>query len=208
MTPFKNALLPAAGLLVALSLASCATTPTPPSAHTQAQALEANRVQAERLIAQAQVQVSNGQIEDAINLYKQAVSLYPQDAFAWYNLGVLCSRQKRLSESAEAWNMAATLDAKDPRAYFALGLQVQDLGWLSDAADFYNRALDRDPNYLPALKKSVQVDQLTENYGDVTLERIRRALLQETDPTWVEYLRRMQSKTQERVARSGGNTGH
>jgi tetratricopeptide (TPR) repeat protein len=188
-------------------MASCATS-TPPTAHTQAQALEENRLQAERLIAQAQVQINNGQIEDAINLYKQSVSLYPQDAFAWYNLGVLCSRQKRFAESAEAWNMATTLDAKDPRAYFALGLQVQELGWLSDASEFYNRALDRDPNYLPALKKSVQVDQLTDSYKDVTLERIRRALLQETDPAWVDYLRRMQLKTQERVARSGGNTGH
>lgn len=206
MNLFKNALLPAASLVAALSMASCASS-TPPAPHTQAQEIEENRRQAERLIAQAQVQINNGQIDDAINLYKQSVSLYSQDAFVWYNLGVLCSRQKRFAESAEAWNMASTLDAKDPRAYFALGMQVQDLGWLSDASDFYSRALDRDPNYLPALKKSVQVDQLTDSYTDVTLERIRRALLQETDPVWVDYLRRMQLKTQERVARSGGNTG-
>ncbi len=204
MTLYTRLLLgPAAGLILALG--ACASTPPAPA--NAAQALEERRLQSERLIAKAVEYTANNQIDDAINLYKQAVTLYPQDAFAWYNLGVLCSRQKRLAESAEAWNMAASLDAKDPRAYFALGLQVQQLGWLPDAADFYTRALERDPNYLPALKKSVEVDQLRDSYSDVTLERIRKALLQETDPKWGEYLHRMLLKTQERVARTGGNTG-
>lgn len=169
--------------------------------------VDAKRVQADKLIAKAQELTAAGQDYDAINVYKEAVTLYPGNAFAWYNLGVLCSRHNRLRESAEAWQVAADLEPVDPRAYTAIGLQYQEQGWLVDAGRYYNRALERDPNYLPALKKSIEVDQLSDNYTDVTLDRIRKALQQETDPKWVEYLRRMQLKTLERVSRAGGSTG-
>lgn len=201
----KRLAQPVAGLLVAVALGAC--TGAPHSEQTAAQAAESNRVKSEQLIAKAQEYTAVGQFDDAINLYKESVLLYPQQPYAWYNLGVLCNRQKRLGESAEAWQMAATIDATDPRPHFALGLQVQELGWLDDAAEFYSQSLHRDPNFLPALKKAVEVDQLKGVYTDVTLDRIRRALPQETDPKWVVFLRQTQLKTQERVSRAGGNTG-
>lgn len=165
------------------------------------------RAEAHRLVMTAQEQSRAGAEREAIETYKQSVLLYGGDAFAWYNLGVLLKRQGRLAESSEAWRMAADADPTDPRALTALGLQLQELGWLSDAAEHYRRALERDPSYLPALKKAVEVDQLSDRYTDTTLENVRRALLQEQDPQWVEFLRRVQGKALERVGRAGGNTG-
>lgn len=205
MTLANRLLKPVAGALLAATLAACSGAPT--NTQTNAQIVEDNRVRADNLIARAQEFAAGGHYDEAINLYKESVLLYPQQPAAWYNLGVLCSRQKRLAESSEAWVMAASIDATDPRPLFALGLQKQNLGWLDDAADLYSRALERDPNHLDSLRKSVEVDQLKGRYTDVTLDRIRRAQLQETDPEWGRFFRETLLKTQERVSRSGGNTG-
>ncbi|HYC99951.1 MAG TPA: tetratricopeptide repeat protein [Phycisphaerales bacterium] len=199
-------LLLSAAISFAAALGACASDPPQPA--SPAQALEEQRARAHAHILKAEEYVARGQIEDAISLYKQAVLLDSRRFDAWYNLGALCNQQRRFPEAVEAWRYAADLEPADPRAYTALGLQYQDLGFLSDAAACYGRALERDPNYLPALKKSIEVDQLTDSYSDVTLARLRRAIPQETDAKWGEYLQRMLLKTQERVSRAGGSTGH
>jgi tetratricopeptide (TPR) repeat protein len=201
----KRLVTTAAGFSLAVALAACAGTPTAPPL-TDAQVVENNRIRSEQLVAQAQELVANNQIKQAI-VYKEAISLYSKRFSDWYNLGILCNREMRYAEAVEAWRIAADMGPQDPRPYFALGLQYQEVGRYGDAADCYNRSLEIQPDYLPALKKSVEIDQFHDRYTDVTLQRIRTALLLETDPKWVEYLRRNQMKAEERVARAGGNTG-
>jgi tetratricopeptide (TPR) repeat protein len=196
-----------AAATVAAALTACSSTHSQTDANAP-QTVDQRRAQAQRDFDKAQELTVAGQYEDAINLYKEAVTLDPKHMLAWYYLGVLCNHQNRYAEAVEAWRVAADIDTSDPRAYFALGLQYQELGILADAAACYNRALERDPSHLPSLKKSVEVDQLRDIYTDVTLDRIRKALLRETDPKWGDYLRLMQIKAEERVARAGGNTGH
>jgi tetratricopeptide (TPR) repeat protein len=203
----RTAVRTLAAVSVAAALTACSSTHTQADANAP-QTVDQRRAQAQRDFDKAQELTVAGQYEDAINLYKEAVTLDPKHMLAWYYLGVLCNHQNRYAEAVEAWRVAADIDTSDPRAYFALGLQYQELGILADAAACYNRALERDPSHLPSLKKSVEVDQLRDIYTDVTLDRIRKALLRETDPKWGDYLRLMQIKAEERVARAGGNTGH
>ena len=193
-------------VVTAVALTACSSSSSSTEA-SATQTVDQRRAQAQRDFDKAQELTNAGQFEDAINLYKEAVTLDPKHLLAWYYLGVLCNHQSRYAEAVEAWRVAADLDNTDPRAYFALGLQYQELGILEDAAECYERALERDPSHLPSLKKAVEVDQLQDNYTDVTLDRIRKALLRETDPKWVDYLRLMQLKAKERVGRAGGNTG-
>jgi len=202
----KHALAPLAGVLAIAALSACSTTSKPPL--TTAQAAEAQRNEAQHLFDQAQSFTAGEQYDDAINLYKRAVSIDPKNMLAWYYLGVICNHQQRYAEAVEAWRVAADIAPMDPRPYFALGLQYQELGMYGDAAACYDRSLEAQSDYLPALKKSVEVDQLNDNYTDVTLKRINLALLRETDPKWVYFLRMTQLKTQERVSRAGGSTGH
>lgn len=203
--PLRRLIVPAATALAA-ALTACSSSPPPPPP-TAAQELNERHLQAQRDYDKAQELTAAGQYQDAINLYKEAVCLDPHHLLAWYYLGVLCNHQHMYPEAVEAWRVAADVGPTDPRPYFALGLQYQDLGRYEDAAACYTRALDRDPDHLPSLKKAVEVDQLQDNYTDITLDRINRALLRETDPKWVDFLRLMQLKTRERVARAGGNTG-
>lgn len=162
---------------------------------------------AHELVMSAQRAQHAGKMDEAIKTYAEALKLHRDYPAAWYNFGVLLQGQKKYAEAAEALQVAADLDLTDPRAYAALGFQAQELGWFDEALKYYSRALERNPNYLPALKKAVESGQLLDRYDDAMLERARRALLSETDPKWVEYLKRMQLKAQERVGRAGGSTG-
>jgi hypothetical protein len=55
---------------------------------------------------------------------------------------------------------------------------------------FFHEALRVQPSYLPALRGSIKSADLlsTAQYED--LERVKRALLAETDPEWREYFER------------------
>jgi tetratricopeptide (TPR) repeat protein len=200
------------GLAIIMMTGALALTVDGCAAHQSAEApavdnADARLAEARRHVESAQYLQQQGRDKEAIDEYVSALKLYHDYPAAWYNFGVLLQGQKKYGEAAEALQVAADLDLADPRAYTALGLQAQELGWLEEAAKYYDKALERNPNYLPPLKKSVELGQLMDRYDDKMLERARRALLQESDPKWVEYLKRMQLKAQERVVRAGGSTG-
>ncbi len=163
--------------------------------------------EARRHVENAQYLQERHRDKEAVDEYVAALKTYHDLPAAWYNLGVLLQGQKKYAESNEALQVAAEMETVDPRPYTALGLGAQELGWTEDAARYYDKALERNPNYLPALKKSVEVGQMLDRYDDHMLDRCRRALTQETDPKWVDYLKRMQLKAQERVVRAGGSAG-
>jgi tetratricopeptide (TPR) repeat protein len=189
----------AALVLGALLAGGCAgTTESPMSASER---LNAALRQGER----AQELARDGRADEAIAAYRDSIGTYDQYAPTWYNLGVLLMAQGKNVEAASALTAAAELDLSDPRAYTALGLLAQDLLHYQEAGDYYRLALDRNPQYLPALRKSVEIDQLLDRYEDSTLQNIRRALYAETDPKWKEFLLRQKLKTEERLARASGS---
>jgi tetratricopeptide (TPR) repeat protein len=192
-------------LTAALLLCGCAAWRASPPAATDNP--DVRLAEARRHVEKAQYLQDHGREREAVDEYVVALKTYHDLPVAWYNLGVLLQGQKKYAESVEALQVAADMDVSDPRAYTALGIGAQDLGWIEDAARYYDKALERNPNYLRALKKSVEVGQLLDRYDDRMLDRCHRALLQETDPKWVDYLKRMQLKAQERVARAGGSAG-
>jgi protein O-GlcNAc transferase len=198
----RTALSTAVVLTPALALTGCATNHQAP-----VQAGEQNIQEAYTQFKLAEDATADGKIDRAIELYAQSVKAYNQYAPAWYNMGVLLMRKQRHMEAAEALQLAANADPVDPRPYTALGIQAQDLQILDRAATFYDQALERDPNYLPALKKAVEIDQLRDDYTDKTLTRTRKALYLEKDPQWIDFLKVVQAKAQERIARSGGTAG-
>ncbi len=155
--------------------------------------------------AKAQELARKGRTDEAIAAYQESITAYDQYAPTWYNMGLLLMKQGRNAEAATALATAAELDLTDPRAHTALGLLAQDLLHYAEAGDYYRMALDRKQTYLPALRKSVEVDQLLDRYSDTTLQNIRRALYAETDPQWKDFLLRQKLKAEERLARASGS---
>lgn len=147
---------------------------------------------ARALAEQANAAQSAGQFDEAIRLNQQALVEYPDFAAAWNNLGVLYMDRDQNLEAANAFQRAAELSPNDPRFPFNIGVIWWRLGYGDDAAKQFNLALERDPNYLPALRYSIQWDVRRGEPSEETAERLRRALLVERDTESRDWLKRQQ----------------
>lgn len=148
---------------------------------------EARRLEAARSLA-ADAQHAKDP-EKAASLYKQAVAQYREFPQAWTNLGVLMMHQDQYLQAAEAFSTAADLDATDPRPLYNLGLLYDRRGYMREARGYYERAIERDENFLPALRGVIRADSLLNEGSMQTLRWIERALMLEQEPKWEEWMR-------------------
>ncbi|MBL8744778.1 MAG: tetratricopeptide repeat protein [Phycisphaerae bacterium] len=125
----------------------------------------------------------------AAEKYKDAVREYREFPSAWTNLGVLMMNDQQYLQAAEAFNTAAELDATDPRPLYNLGLLYDRRGYLREARSYYEKALDRDDNFLPALRGVIRADSLLSEGSSQTLRWLERALMLEQDRKWQEWMR-------------------
>lgn len=153
---------------------------------------------AEGLARDAQRFELAGHKDEAIKKYGEAINSYRELPVAWNNLGVLWAEQGKNLEAAEAYKTAAELSPTDPRPLKNLGALWEDLGYLDDAARWYDEALQRDPNYLPALERAILVDDLRNQLSQTTAERLKAAIIMERQPWWIERFKRIQQRMNER----------
>lgn len=119
--------------------------------------------------------------------YRQAVAYYAEYAPAWNNLGVALMDQQRYLEAAEAFQRAADLAEQDPRPLYNHGLLFFRRAYPREALPYFLESLGRDPHYLPALRAAIQSEVRLRDFDDATLDRIKAALLLETDPRWQSF---------------------
>lgn len=143
-------------------------------------------VQAQRMAAEAYQTKDD---DDAMRKYTEAVRQYPQLPVAWNNLGVLLMNRDRSMEASSAFATAAELAPSDPRPVYNRALLFDRKGFVREARDFYVQAIQRDPQYLPALRGAIRADVLRNESSIQTLEWIDRALLLEQEPKWLDWLR-------------------
>jgi arylsulfatase A-like enzyme/Tfp pilus assembly protein PilF len=93
----------------------------------------------------ARMQRELGAGASAVALYRQAVALAPNDADAWYNLGVTAAECCDAQEAVVALTEAARLDPQRAAIFNALGLLHLKNGSVQWAADSFNRAAELDP---------------------------------------------------------------
>ena len=193
-----------AGLLTAGGCQNRNRFEMPEDATLEARAARVAR--AESLARDAQRQELAGNDDRAIALYRQALSEWRELPVAWHNLGVLLARKGRNLEAAEAYMTASELSPSDPISLYNLGTLWEDLGYLDDAARWYDEALLRNQNYLPALRRSVLVDDLRSKLSQTTAERLKAAILMEREPWWINRFKRIQQRMNEQplTAAPGG----
>jgi tetratricopeptide (TPR) repeat protein len=87
----------------------------------------------------------------AIENFKKAIELKPDDAAYYNNLGLAQARNKQFPEAQESLNKAAQLDPPGAgRYYYNLGALLVNSGQNEPAAVFFKKALESDPNYADA----------------------------------------------------------
>ena len=82
----------------------------------------------------------NGRIDESLVASKKSVQLNPQDAEAYFNLGIVMQDLGKLDE-AEAVYKKAIILKPDHKAYNNLGIVMQDLGRLDEAEANYKKAI-------------------------------------------------------------------
>lgn len=109
--------------------------------------MQDNWFEAECFNALALVKTSTERADEAIDAYKQAIRLAPDQIFAWNNLGNLCAKIGRNDEAMFAFRKAVECNPKDPIAWNGLANLHFQLGYVDDAIAAYRKAVQFMPGF-------------------------------------------------------------
>ena len=93
----------------------------------------------EKLSAQAEQARTTNRLDDAIGLYRKALSLRPKWAEGWWYLGTLLYDRDQYADAATAFNEATALSPKAGTAWVMLGLCEYKLGRQDAALEHLQR---------------------------------------------------------------------
>ncbi len=109
--------------------------------------IQDNWFEAECYNAIALIKASTERTDEAIQAYKQAIHLAPDQIFAWNNLGNLCAKIGRNDEAMIAFRKAIECNPKDPIAWNGLAALHFKLGYADDAIAAYRKAIQYMPSF-------------------------------------------------------------
>lgn len=112
-----------------------------------------------------------GQLEKAIILYKQVLSMYPMHFEALHQLGVAALQTKNPELAAYVINKAIEINPNSSSTHSNLGIALKELGRLDDALTSYEKAITLNPNNADAfnnrgnvLKVLMRFEEALESY--------------------------------------------
>ena len=91
-----------------------------------------------------------GETDQAIDHYRQAVTLRSDYAEAHYNLGRLLAEQGHFDDAIAHYEKAVEINPADPEAQNNLGVTLFGIGRVEDAIAHYRKALEIQPDYAEA----------------------------------------------------------
>jgi superkiller protein 3 len=109
--------------------------------------IQNNWFEAECFNALALIKSSTRQIDEAIDAYKQAIQLAPDQMFVWNNLGSLCAKVGRNDEAMIAFRKALQGNSRDPIAWNGIAGLHFHLGYVDDAIAAYRKAIQYSPSF-------------------------------------------------------------
>ena len=89
-------------------------------------------------------------LEQGLNEANKALSIKPNNADGFYNMGIALQKQNKLEEAIEAYNKALSLEPNYADAYYNMGIALQKQNKMKEAIKAYNKALSLKPNYAEA----------------------------------------------------------
>jgi tetratricopeptide (TPR) repeat protein len=91
--------------------------------------------------------MDQGQIEDAIAEFEEAIRLDPDNALAHFNLGVAYQYQGKLDQAIAEYQEAISIDPDYAEAHNNLGIAYDDQGKPDEAIAEYQEAIRINPDY-------------------------------------------------------------
>ena len=87
-----------------------------------------------------------GMLDKAIEAYKKTISLKPDFAEPYYNMGNVLKNHGKLDEAVAAYKKAILLKSNYVKAYNNMGLVLQGQGKIDEAIEAYNKSISLNPN--------------------------------------------------------------
>lgn len=162
-------------------LPACSTAPTSEPARAPG---TGSLDQAMNYARQAQAAQAKGDFAAAASLNQQALLIRDDLGGVWNDLGVCLIEMEQYMPAREALLRAADLLPTDPRPMENLGLMFTRAGFAEEALKNYVLALERDPNWLPALRGATWAQKELLKSDHAGLERAKLGKFIETDPQW------------------------
>ena len=88
-----------------------------------------------------------GLLDAAIEAYNKALSIKPDYADAYFNMGIALKDQEKLEEAIEAYNKALAIKPDYAEAYYNMGNDMKDKGEFDAAIYSYKQALKIKPEF-------------------------------------------------------------
>ena len=154
--------------------------------YEHALSLEPDSVPASRGLGLAHMMLGN--LEEAGAHLERALSLDRGDALSHAAMGMLYGKRGELERARGEFERAVALDADNAEAWFRLGSIHAGSRRDAKALHALRRALDADPEHLPA-RRTLAI--LLHRGGDVAAAKREYAVLLEADPTDEETLFRL-----------------
>jgi tetratricopeptide (TPR) repeat protein len=92
-----------------------------------------------------------GQLDRSVEAYEKAITIEPDYAEAFYNMGNALRQQVKLDEAIGAYEKATAFKSNYAEAYHNMGTALQDLGKLDEAIAAYKKAIGIKPDYAEVL---------------------------------------------------------
>ena len=92
------------------------------------------------------------QFDAAIDNYKKALTIKPDFAEAYNNIGVTLKNKGYPQEAIESYKEALKIESEYAEAYYNMGIALNEMGDLEGAINSYRQALALEPNYDDAHK--------------------------------------------------------
>lgn len=105
---------------------------------------------AEAYINNGNMLKENGKLDDAVDSYRQALTIKPDYAEAYSDLGNVFKEQGKLDKAIASYRQALSIKPDYAKVYINLGVVFQEGGLLDEAADNYRRALAIKSDYVAA----------------------------------------------------------
>ena len=170
--------------------------PMPAGADRRAEAID--------LTARGERAQEAGDLEAAMEYYEQATRLSADaPAAAWNNLGMIHMQRGEYVDAVAYLRTASELAPLDPQPMYNLGLTFHQAGWDRQALESFIAALEREPNYLEAIRGAVTAAMRLRLTDEDALERLEHALLVETDPRWRAIFQRERLSMETRLEALG-----
>jgi len=122
-------------------------------------------------------------LDEAINAFEKVISLKPDYADGYNNLGNALKMQGKSNEAIKAYTRALEINPAYAENHFKIGTILKNQGYLVEATASYTRALELKPDYVEA---QTNLGVVLENQGlpDEALVAYRKAL--EINPNYAE----------------------